>query len=137
MRRAGAVGCASLVMTLMIGACSTQNACTLIGGQSGITFDLSDAGPLGLNLTYETCADGVCESGPATTGQPTAHLDLDSEVHDVSITLKDPSGDVVFRSNVEPGPFSPATAEPNGKGCPPQLRTLRFSVGADGSLSSI
>ena len=130
--------CASLVMALMMGACSTPpKDCTLIGGQSGIIFDLSDAGPLGLNLTYKACADGVCESGLATTGQPTAHLDLDSEVHDVSITLKDPSGNVVFRSNVEPGPFSPATAEPNGKGCPPQLRTLRFAVGADGSLTSI
>lgn len=128
--------CAGLVMALMIGACSRSKACTLVGGQSGITFDLSKAGPLGLNLAYEACADGVCESGQAKTGQTTAHLDLDSKVHDVSITLKDPSGNVVFRSNVEPGPFSPATVEPNGKGCPPKLRTLRFSVGADGSLTS-
>lgn len=128
--------CAGLVMALMIGACSRSKACALVGGQSGITFDLSKAGPLGLNLAYEACADGVCESGQAKTGQTTAHLDLDSKVHDVSITLKDPSGNVVFRSNVEPGPFSPATVEPNGKGCPPKLRTLRFSVGADGSLTS-
>ena len=136
MRRARAVVCAGLVMALMIGACSRSKACALVGGQSGITFDLSKAGPLGLNLAYEACADGVCESGQAKTGQTTAHLDLDSKVHDVSITLKDPSGNVVFRSNVEPGPFSPATVEPNGKGCPPKLRTLRFSVGADGSLTS-
>jgi hypothetical protein len=126
-----------VVVVFIVSACSTRpKACTLIGGESGITFDLSNAEPLGLDLKYEACAAGVCDAGPATSGQVFAHLELEPEVHDVSITLTDSSGTTVFQSKVEPGPFSPEVSQPNGKGCAPALRTLRFSVAEDGSLAS-
>ncbi|HEX9890160.1 MAG TPA: hypothetical protein VGA69_11815 [Nitriliruptorales bacterium] len=119
-------------------------ACTLIGCENALTFQLTDV-DLRAGVTYdvEVCVDDSCTRAdvvvpPAGDGAPVGarvgqlYVDPESDqiqrlgqlglegdlsgVHEVSLEVRDEAGELLVATRGETG-FE--RSEPNGEGCPP------------------
>jgi hypothetical protein len=129
---------AVVALVCCLTGCSTSEdrACALVGGSSGVAFDLS-----GLPLTDQTsvraCVGEVCTEtqvgvGDGFTGVDDETLTKEGTV-DVSLRVADAVGSVVFDAT---GTATSHRVDVNGNGCGPIVYRADVVAGADGTLTA-
>lgn len=115
-----------------------EAACTLVGGESGVWVDATEL-VLAVETGDEVCLDATCVPlgwSQHLRGQnPAAYTSfvVDEEMSDeLSLLVRRGNGEVVA------GPSQAMLYDtyPNGKSCPPKLRTASVTVTAQGEIEA-
>lgn len=129
-------GFGSAVRVLVIAGASTlvgcaEAACTAAGGQSGVFIDTSALG-LPAEPGTEACLDDRClPLGQSQNGQLRFGVSAATD-DELAFIVRDPDGAAL----AGPTQVNLEDTYPNGKGCPPKLRTASVSVTADGEVAT-
>lgn len=116
----------------------TEAACTLVGGESGVWVDTAELG-LPIEAGGEVCLDARCvplgwsEHLGGQNGLTFTSFKVDDEMADeLALVVRDAGGEVVA------GPSEVVLNDtyPNGKSCPPKLRTATIAVTAGGEVEA-
>ncbi len=129
-----ALSSAAAVTTTFSGC---DSACTVIGGESGVSVHVDPAllASLGADpVDARVCLGGQCHSAPLSEAARTSPaqdlvrlvpVELDEEARDIQVALTRGDRAIV-------GPFTttihPQTLTPNGKGCPPTVHQADVSL---------
>jgi hypothetical protein len=111
------------------------HACTAVGCDSGVSFDLEDwlfKHPRLAPEDIEVCANGVCS--PVLTGSPRASVALDElqSGDRVEVTVRTTSGKVIATGTFAVEPDD--ALRPNGPDCEPTCWIIRLELTYGGQL---
>jgi hypothetical protein len=107
--------------TFILASCSSQQACTLIGGISGAAFDLSGAA-IPENATVRACVQAHCKEFTSTNVRAglldAPDYSLNSAAAPVAVTVRSGAGAAMLQLA---GVVHPTKGKPNGPKCPPTV----------------
>ncbi|MFD0481860.1 hypothetical protein ACFQ46_04560 [Kineococcus sp. GCM10028916] len=118
--------------------CSTSEgrACTLMGGSSGVAFDLNGL-PLTDPTSVRACVGEVCTEAQVGVGSGFVGVDDETLTKegtvDVSLRVADAVGSVVFDAT---GTATLHRVDVNGNGCGPIVYRADVVAGTDGTLTA-
>ncbi len=115
-----------------------EAACTLVGGESGVFVDATELGGPRVE-GGEVCLDATCLPmgwsehlrGQNATSYTSFKVDDETD-EELTIVVRDAGGNVV----AGPTEVSLQDTYPNGKSCPPKLRTASVVVTLDGQIET-
>ncbi len=114
----------------------TEAACTLAGGESGVWVDATELG-LPIDGEFEVCLDTTCvplgwsEHLGGQGGTANTSFEINDEAADEKVLIiRNPDGTAIA------GPIQVTLQDtfPNGRSCPPKLRTALVVATAGGDL---
>lgn len=113
---------------------TSASGCTLIGCDSGISFD-TEAFPVPDGGEVRACVDDVCEELPRQGGlvKVPQYNDRNGDFDSAMVTVTS-AGTVLLRAETKG--VTATVSTPNGRGCPPTCRHAALILDSEGKLQA-